>query len=122
MRNRFSIIAVTTVAALGATAAAGSAATPPATVVAAATSHFEGTVVSVNRADRSFRLRDSERGTVRIRVTGSTRFERIAGFAGLRRGMTRVESTVRRAGGTWVATSVERSGGGGRHGGRGRED
>jgi hypothetical protein len=42
--------------------------------------------VSVNRDSRSFRLRDSERGTVRIRVTRNTRFERIAGFRRLERG------------------------------------
>jgi hypothetical protein len=78
---------------------------------------LEGTVVSVDRATRTFRLRDSERGTFRIRVTSRTRFERVAGFQGLRRGMTRIEATVRRARGGWTATEVERSGGGGRHGG-----
>jgi hypothetical protein len=92
-----------------------SAAAPSAT--AAAVRHFEGTVVSVNRSAKTFRLRDSERGTVTVRVTGSTRFQRIAGFSALKRGMTRVEATVRRSNGAWVATSVERSGGGGRHGG-----
>jgi hypothetical protein len=101
---------------------------------AAAVREFEGTVVSVNRDARTFRLRDTERGTVRIRVTRSTRFERIAGFGGLRAGMTNVEATVHRSGGRWVASQVERSGGGGehgggdddgggdRHGGRGRDD
>ena len=76
-------------------------------------------MVSVNRDARTFRLHDSERGTVRIRVTRSTRFERINGLAGLRRGMTNIESIVRRSGGRWVAVEVERSGGGGEHGGRG---
>ena len=47
----------------------------------------------------------------------STRFERISGFSGLRKGLTRVEATVKRSNGRWVATSVERSGGGGQHGG-----
>jgi hypothetical protein len=84
---------------------------------AAAVREFEGTVVSVDRADRTFRLRDTERGTVRIRVTRNTRFERISGFGGLRAGMTNIESTVRRSGGRWVALEVERSGGGGEHGG-----
>jgi len=83
----------------------------------AATRQYEGTVVSVNRENRTFRLHDSERGTVRIKVTRKTRFERIAGFSGLRAGMQRVESIVRRSGGRWVAIEVERSGGGGRHGG-----
>ena len=84
---------------------------------AAQAAEFEGTVVSVNRDNRTFRLHDSERGTVRIKVTSRTRFERIAGFSGLRKGMTRIEATVRRSNGRWVASEVERSGGGGRHGG-----
>jgi hypothetical protein len=96
------------------------AAEPPTS--AAALRQFEGTVVSVDRGSRTFRLRDSERGTVRVKVTRGTRFERIAGFAGLKRGMTNVETTVRRSSGQWVAREVEISGGGGRHGGRGGDD
>jgi hypothetical protein len=84
---------------------------------AALVRQYEGTVVSVNRDARTFRLRDTERGTVRIKVTSSTRFERIAGFSALKAGMKRVESRVRRSGGGWTAIEVERSGGGGRHGG-----
>jgi hypothetical protein len=114
-------IAAVTVAlgALG-TATAAQAATPAANVAPVsqtATRQFEGTVVSVNRSARTFRLRDSERGTVTIRVTRRTRFERVSGFSGLRRGQTRIEANVRRSNGAWVATAVERSGGGGRHGG-----
>jgi Domain of unknown function (DUF5666) len=106
-----------TICALGAVAAVA-----PATSVAA-TREFEGTVVSVNRSNHTFRLHDSERGTIRIKVTGSTRFERISGFSGLRKGMTRIEATVKRSNGRWVATEVERSGGGGDHGGgRGGDD
>ena len=78
---------------------------------------FEGTVVSVNRDARTFRLRDVERGTVRIKVTRRTRFERLAGFSALRRGLRRIEATVHRRNGIWVASEVERSGGGGEHGG-----
>jgi hypothetical protein len=115
-------IAVVTgvLAASGATAAVGMAAQPsvkPAPATQAATRHFEGTVLSVNRDARTFRLRDSQRGTATIRVTSSTRFQRVGGFAGLRAGMTRIEATVRRSNGAWVATFVERSGGGGNHGG-----
>jgi len=114
------IAAVT--AALGAlgTASAAQAAVPAAQTAPAgqaASRQFEGTVVSVNRGARTFRLRDSERGTATIRVTSRTRFERIAGLSGLRRGMTRVEATVRRSNGVWVASEVEISGGGGSHGG-----
>ena len=86
-------------------------------VASAATRQYEGTVVSVNRDARTFRLHDSERGTIRIKVTRSTRFERIGGFSGLRKGQKRIEATVRRSNGRWVATEVERSGGGGSHGG-----
>ncbi len=92
------------------------AVTLAAPAVASAATEYEGTVVSVNRDNRTFRLHDSERGTIRIKVTSRTRFERVAGFSGLRKGMTRIEATVRRSGGRWVALEVERSGGGGKHG------
>jgi hypothetical protein len=105
-------MAAVAVPAMPATAAAASAS-------AAAVRQFEGTVVSVNRDARTFRLRDSERGTRTIKVTGSTKFQRIAGFSALKAGMTRVEATVKRSNGRWVATKVERSGGGGSHGGHG---
>jgi hypothetical protein len=42
-------------------------------------------------------------------VTRNTRFERIAGFSGLRAGLRNIEATVRRSNGTWVAVEVERS-------------
>ena len=84
---------------------------------AASAAEFEGTVLSVNREKRTFRLDDSERGIKRIKVTRNTRFERIDGFRGLRAGMTNIESVVKRRNGRWVAIEVERSGGGGEHGG-----
>jgi hypothetical protein len=96
---------------------AGVAAAPAPAAGATALREFEGTVVSVNRDARTFRLHDTERGTVKIRVTRNTRFERIAGFAGLQRGMTNIEAVVRRSDGRWIAREVERSGGGGEHGG-----
>ena len=71
---------------------------------------FDGTVVSKNRDNRSFRLRDAERGTVRIFVTRNTRFERVNGFAGLRVGARNIESVVRKRDGRWIALEVERSG------------
>jgi hypothetical protein len=76
----------------------------------AGTTEFDGTVVSKNRDNRSFRLRDAERGTVRIFVTRNTRFERVNGFAGLRVGARNIESVVRKRNGRWVALEVERSG------------
>jgi hypothetical protein len=93
--------------------AAGALALP----AAASAAQFEGTVVSVNRAQQSFRLSDSERGTNRFHVRSSTRYERISGFSGLSAGMTNIEVVAKRRDGRWVATSVERSGGGGSHGG-----
>jgi hypothetical protein len=83
----------------------------------ASAAEFEGTVRSVNRDAKTFRLHDSERGTVRVKVNSRTRFERIAGFRALRAGMRRVEVVVHRSNGRWVASEVERSGGGGEHGG-----
>ena len=122
MRIRKIAVVAASLAAFGTTAAVGSAATPATKTTSpaatqAATRQFEGTIVSVNRSARTFRLRDSERGTATIKVTRNTRFERVGGFAGIRAGMTRIEANVRRSNGAWVATFVERSGGGGRHGG-----
>jgi Domain of unknown function (DUF5666) len=93
------------------------AAVAAAAPAAAAAAEFEGTVVSVNREKRTFRLHDSERGTKRIKVTRNTRFERIDGFSALRAGMRNVEVIATRRNGRWIATEVERSGGGGEHGG-----
>ena len=84
---------------------------------AASAAEFEGTVVSVNRDAKTFRLDDSERGVKRIKVNGNTRWERIAGLSALKAGMRNVEVVVQRRNGRWVASEVERSGGGGNHGG-----
>lgn len=99
--------------------AAGALAVPAAAAPAGAATtvrEYEGTVRSVDRGARTFRLDDAERGIVRVKVVASTRFERVT-FAGLRRGLRGIEVTVRRVDGAWVAREVERSGGGGRHGG-----
>jgi hypothetical protein len=109
------ILKTLTAATLAGLALAGAATASDAS--AAQLREFEGTVVSVNRDARTFRLRDSERGTFRFKVTSRTRFERVAGFSSLRRGLRRIEVTARRSNGRWVATEVERSGGGGEHGG-----
>jgi uncharacterized protein (DUF58 family) len=93
-----------------------------ATAVAAPLRQFEGRVVSVNREAKTFRLHDSERGTKRIKVTRNTRFERINGFAGLKKGQRNIEATVKRKNGAWVAIEVEKSGGGGEHGGGNDDD
>ena len=108
-------VALVAAVAAGAAVAPAQAAAPSSS--ASALREFEGTVVSVNRDSRTFRLRDTERGTVRIKVNGRTRYERIDGFAGLRAGLTNVEAVVKRSNGRWVAREVEISGGGGDHGG-----
>jgi hypothetical protein len=118
MRIRNITAAAVAVAALGSTGAAGAAsAAPSAPATQAATRQVEGTVLSVDRSARTFRLRDSQRGTFTIKVTSRTTFQRVGSFSGLRAGMTRIEANIRRSGGAWVASHVERSGGGGRHGG-----
>jgi hypothetical protein len=110
-------IALITAIAVALTAATTGVAGAAETTRAAPLREFEGRVVSVNREAKRFRLDDAERGVVRIRVTRRTRFERIDGLAGLRVGMRGVEAKVRRRDGRWVAVEVERSGGGGEHGG-----
>jgi hypothetical protein len=113
------IALITTIAVVLTAVWAGVARAAPTTTStqAAPLREFEGRVVSINRDAKRFRLRDAERGTVRIRVARNTRFERIDGLAGLRVGMRGVEATARRRDGRWIAVSVERSGGGGEHGG-----
>src|SRR4051812_47059399 len=114
-------LTTTALAAVALAAGASTASAQAAPVAAAAqATHYEGTITGVNRSARTFRIRDTERGTVTVRVTSRTRYQRIAGFSALRVGMRNVETTVRRSGGRFVATVVERSGGG-RHGGRGHE-
>jgi hypothetical protein len=102
---------LTFLAALVAAVAVTASAVPAsAGVQAPGQTEFDGTVLSKNRDNRSFRLRDFERGTVRIFVTRNTRFERIAGFAGLKVGAKNIEAVVRKRDGRWVAAEVERSG------------
>jgi hypothetical protein len=68
---------------------------------------FEGRVVRVDRANHRFRINDRERGSHRVYVTSRTRYERVNGLRGLRRGM-RIEVDIRRKNGRWIATEVER--------------
>lgn len=117
---------IRTTTALAAAALVAVAATVPASAAppgaSAAARQYEGTVVGKNAAKRTFRLRDTERGTITIKVTRNTRYERVNGFAGLRVGATNIESLVRRSNGKWIAIEVELSGGGGEHGGGGDDD
>ena len=105
--------------ALSASAVAWAGAASPQPQASAAARHFEGTVLSVNRDAKTFRLRDAERGTKRFKVTANTRFERVSGLAGLKAGAKNIGVTAKRKDGKWIALKVERSGGGGQHGGGG---
>ena len=102
MKSR--VIAILVVAAL--TLSAGVAAVG--TASAATVRHLEGRVVSVDRDARSFRLRDSERGTFTVFVVRSTRFHGVS-FSALRSGK-HVEATVRRVSGRWQASRIEAAG------------
>jgi hypothetical protein len=124
MRTAITIATATTALAGGITAGAGATAPVHAPAKAAALRHVEGRVTAVNRSARTFTVRDSERGTLRVKVTRSTKFERIT-FASLRTGQT-VDVRAKRVAGAWNAAKVERGnnvgedhGGGGNRGGGG---
>ena len=108
MRRRLSVLIILAAASVAAVASGPAGAAVPSG--AAALREFDGTVISKNSAARSFRLRDDESGTFRVFVNRNTRFERIAGFAGLRVGARNIEAKVRRRNGRWVAVEVEVSG------------
>jgi hypothetical protein len=106
MKTSLTIAAATAALAAGGIAATGAGATAPSPVSAAATKHVEGRVTAINRSARTFTVRDAERGTLRVKVTSSTKFERVT-FSALRTG-TRVDVRARRVAGAWIATKVER--------------
>ncbi len=106
MRTRF--LSVLAIAALALTAGVGAVSSASAATVR----HFEGRVLSVDRTAKTFRLRDSERGTVTVFVVSSTRFNRTS-FAAVKTGRS-VEVTVRRVSGHWQASKVEPRTGAGR--------
>ena len=72
----------------------------------AATRHVEGRVTAIDRSARTFTVRDAERGTLKVKVTSSTKFERVT----LRVAAHRPDVDVRakRVAGAWNATKVER--------------
>lgn len=88
----------------------------------AALRHVDGTVVSKNSSDRSFRIKSQGGNRVRIEVTAATKFQRIAGFRDLHRGL-RIEVEAKTTAAGLVAIQVEtRQGGGGGDGGNGGAD
>ena len=111
--NRLSaVLAATAVA--GAAAPGAMAQAPSAPPVAR---HFDGTVTSVAKQQPAFRMRTESGRILRLKVKSTTRFERIAGFAGLAKGQV-IEVTARRRDGRWVALEVERRRDSDRRGGR----
>jgi hypothetical protein len=111
MKTKLTIAAATAALAAGAIAATGAGATAPtptsaATASTAATRHVEGRVTAIDRSARTFTVRDAERGTLKVKVTSSTKFERVT-FTALRTG-TRVDVRAKRVSGAWNATKVER--------------
>jgi hypothetical protein len=113
MRAKLTIAAATAALATGGVAAAGAGATAsttgakaPAAASTAAARHVEGRVTAINRSARTFTVRDAERGTLKVKVTSGTKFERVT-FASLRTG-TRVDVRAKRVAGAWNATKVER--------------
>jgi Domain of unknown function (DUF5666) len=128
MRTKLTIAAATTALAAAGLAATGAGATQQAsTHTAAAVRHAEGRVTAINRTARTFTVRDAERGTLTVKVTRATKFERVT-FASLRTGKL-VDVRAKRVAGAWNATKVEAGGvaannhdlgddhGGDRHGG-----
>jgi hypothetical protein len=116
MKRIAAVLVLAALSTAGLTALAGAATTSQKPTLR----EFEGRVVSIDRGARTFRLHDSERGTKRIRVTSNTRYERVAGLAGLSVGQRAIEVKTRRKtadGRAWIAIEVEKSGGGGEHGG-----
>jgi hypothetical protein len=111
MRTSLSIAAATAALAAGGIAATGAGATAPsptgtATASTAVTRHVEGRVTAIDRSARTFTVRDAERGTLKVKVTSTTKFERVT-FSTLRTG-TRVDVRAKRVAGAWNATKVER--------------
>jgi len=82
----------------------------------AALRHIDGTVVSKNAANHTFRLTTQSGDKLRIRVNSATKFQRIAGFSGLHVGL-QVEVEARQTANGLLATHVETRGGGNGGGG-----
>jgi Domain of unknown function (DUF5666) len=82
----------------------------------AALRHIDGTVVSKNSDNRMFRISTQSGAKVRIKVNGTTQFERIAGFGALHKGM-RIEVDAQTSSNGLLAKQVEPQGGNGGGGG-----
>jgi len=81
----------------------------------AAIRHIDGTVVSKNSDNRTFKM-STQSGTIRIKVNGTTKFDRLSGFGALHKGLAIEVDAVKTDSGL-VAKQVEPQGGGGSGGG-----
>jgi len=77
----------------------------------AALRHIDGTVVSKNADNHSFRIKTQSGNQLRIKVTSSTKFQRLAGFGALHKGLA-VEVDAKSTSNGLVATQVETRGSG----------
>jgi len=90
----------------------------------AALRHIDGTVLSKNSDNRTFRIVTQNGNRLQIKVNGTTRFERIGGFGALHKGL-RIEVDAQPTDSGLLAKQVEPQGGGGGgddHGGGGADD
>lgn len=83
----------------------------------AALRHVDGTVVSKNGDNRTFKL-STQNGTLRIKVNGTTEFERLGGFGALHKGLA-IEVDYANTSNGLVAKQIEPQGG---NGGGGSDD
>jgi uncharacterized membrane protein YgcG len=83
----------------------------------AALRHVDGTVVSKNGDNRTFKL-STQSGTIQIKVNSTTKFERIAGFGALRKGLA-IEVDYAKTSNGLIAKQIEPQGGNGGGGGGG---
>lgn len=81
----------------------------------AALRHIDGTVVSKNAGNRTFKM-SSQSGTLTIKVNGTTKFDRLSGFGALHKGLA-IEVDAARTSNGLVAKQIEPQGGGGGGGG-----
>jgi Cu/Ag efflux protein CusF len=119
MRTKTILSIVGTAAALGtgavaATGAVAQSSSTPASASASAQAtrfvrHIEGPIVAIDRASRTFTVRDREHRNAMstVKVTRSTRFDNVAGFSALHTGQ-RVEVKAARVNGALTATKVQR--------------
>lgn len=108
MGLRISVLAALVCVAASLVLVGSAEALPLAAQARAGVHELEGRVASVNRPKRTFRLVTRSRGTVRIHVTRSTRYEDLRRhFRSLHRGL-RVEVKARRVHARWRAVKIDR--------------